>query len=312
MPPHWQFPLTPFLAGLQQQGVRVGTDTHIALQQLLRHLMQHYRFPEDIEAFGDYLVPLLVQDKDQQAAARALYKQWFGKTIQETPGKAQEQPDKPGKKQQEKQTPGEAGETPYDKSEPPQPDQHKSTEQVVVSLRHGQMPAQGLSFAVEQVPLQWTPQTLKALRQMRFTTELQAVDFDVEATIARATEQGGFARPVFRPRRRHVEYLFVIEQDSVRNHQARFIHELAAAMQDNNLDVLRYPCRTDPRILYSREHPRGISLSQVQARHNHAILLYFGNGMSWFHPSSLRLYYWTALFKGWHYRFWFPADSPDT
>ena len=270
---HTTYPLTGFLNMLKRRGFVVGTDTHIHIHFLL----QQFDLPDELDTVAGYLCPLVAQDKEQQHEFRALFNQMFGTQTIEKNAKM------PETKSTEKPKTGKTQEQSHTQRRKTVSERWRQTDEkkIVVNIDSGTLPAQGLSFSLEPQNLDFPFSIVKAFRQMRFMHDIQHADFDIEQTIHATLCNGGFATPVYKARRQHVEYLFIVQQDTHRSLMAQFIRQVYKTMRENNLNAVMYTYRTDPRVLYNPRHKNGILLTQVHALHAGSVLLFFGHAAIW-------------------------------
>jgi len=142
-------------------------------------------------------------------------------------------------------------------------------------------------------------------------SETNRMFFDVDTTIKRITQKGETAEPVYKHKRKHNDYLIIVEQDSYKNHYAQFIKTIYKTLLKNNIDVRLFTFNTDPRILYADTNNKKYTINQVFALYGNAVLLYFGSTSLWFNTQNFNIYKWTKILTRWQHRYWFPDSSPD-
>lgn len=100
--------------------------------------------------------------------------------------------------------------------------------------------------------------------------------------------------------------IVIVEQNSLRNHQAEFVKSMFS-----NMAINIYTYETDPRILFTNKSNKKTPLKQVLSLHTESVLLYFGSHKTWMNSQNLKIYEWTNIFKQCSSRYWFPIDAPE-
>lgn len=124
---------------------------------------------------------------------------------------------------------------------------------------------------------------------------------DVEGTIAATIEAVGY--PIFRYKRdsKAPEYLVLIDRASFRDHQAQLFDELAKALEQEAIFILRFFYDEDPRLC-SDETGEQIHLLELQRKYAGHRLLIFGNGERIVDPITGGLAPWSKVFSDWQDR----------
>jgi formylglycine-generating enzyme required for sulfatase activity len=163
---------------------------------------------------------------------------------------------------------------------------------------------------VQSTEIESDPVLLRVVRQLRYTEQTGRYSFDIEKTIHKTIHDGGMARPVFTPSRRHIEYLMLIDRHNSRDHRAHLHNNLYETLKANNIFVERFWFDNSPLLCRNHRHPGGIALSEILGIHEHAALLLFTDGLQCIDTEYVGMFAWTGIFKHWQHRYFFSSVPP--
>lgn len=127
-------------------------------------------------------------------------------------------------------------------------------------------------------------------------------DLDVPRSVQATAAAGGM--PAFRFRRHTLppEYLMLIDRQQGENHRARLCDLLYRGLRENEVEINRFFYDSEPRVLFNEEHPRGITLGELQQRHAQSRLILVGSGGQLLSPLDGRPASWTSQLSVWNHR----------
>lgn len=161
-------------------------------------------------------------------------------------------------------------------------------------------------------PSPFAPGALKEpARQLQRRETGEARVLAVEETISATIDARGYPTLRFRSLTRAPEYLVLIERSSHRDHQARLFNELAWALRQEDLPVVRFYFENDPRIV-TDEYSQRWRLSDLQSRYHTSRLLVFAQGNGFLHPVTGAPHPWVTRMHTWEKRAVLTAEPPAT
>ncbi len=138
-----------------------------------------------------------------------------------------------------------------------------------------------------------------------------ALRLDLPRTIRETAEKGGMSTFRFRPQTQPVDYLLLIDRQSVHNHRTQLFDAVFRALRDQELHIERFFYDSDIRVGFNEEHPDGMRLADISQRFGQARLIVVGTGLQITHPNTGRLESWTEVFKNWSARALFTPKPTD-
>ena len=122
---------------------------------------------------------------------------------------------------------------------------------------------------------------------------------DLHATIAATAEHGGMPEFRFRQQTRPVDYLMLIDRQSVYNHRAQLYDALYRAFREQEIEIARFFFDSDIRLCHNEEHPNGLRLTEIAQRYGDARLIVVGTGAQIISPINGQVESWASLFQTW-------------
>jgi len=141
-----------------------------------------------------------------------------------------------------------------------------------------------------------------ALQVMRRRMGADTFTLDLPRTIHATAERGGLPEFRFREHTQPVDYLLLIDRQSIQNHRARLFDTLYQAFREQEIEMARFFYDSDMRVCFNEEHAHGVGLQELQQRYGSARLLIIGTGAQLISPLSGKLAPWTSLFVAWKQR----------
>ncbi len=146
---------------------------------------------------------------------------------------------------------------------------------------------------------------------MRRRLQSEVYQLDIGQTIHRAIESGGFPEAFYyKPLTKPPEYLILIDLPAFRDHYARFSDHIAAALENEDVHVVRYFYENNPRICFQEHYQDRVYLYDLQAKYYDHRLIVFGNGEELFDPVSSEVEKWAELFHAWQERAILTPERP--
>ena len=294
------YPFDEFFAILQEQGFMFGVDTLETAHYLIIKAIES----GNLQRLDMWLCPVLAHSAEQQATFLELYKRLFIPFLQQQAEAASKKEQLP------------IPEAPIDAAttEPPfgqlQKEEKEENEKIVASLKARSSGSSMLERFVQTTEIESDPVLLRVVRQLRYTEHSGRYSFDIEKTIRKTIHEGGLAKPVFSPARRHVEYLMLIDRHNSRDHQAHLHNNLYETLKANNIFVERFYFGYSPLLCSNPRHPGGIALKEILSLHEHAVLLLFTDGLQCVDTRRSRVFAWTDIFKHWQRRYFYTSEPP--
>lgn len=126
--------------------------------------------------------------------------------------------------------------------------------------------------------------------------------FDSQRTIRATINNGG--RIVFRYRQptQANEYLLLIDTLTVNDHRAQLFNFIYQEFSNNEILIERFYYDGDLRLCWNEQHPKGLSIRELQYKFSNHRLLIVGTGDRLINPLSGQLERWTNIFEQWRNR----------
>jgi hypothetical protein len=155
------------------------------------------------------------------------------------------------------------------------------------------------------------PQLRRLVGGLRRPREQEAVELEVEKTVAATARAAGWFSPVFVPRRQMPEYVVLVSRRSAEDHQARWIDVMLQRIEQNGVVMTRYHFSDDPRVCRRADNPgMCYQLSELAVIHHAATLFLFTESAACFDPVSGRPTPWTETLRSWPRRVLFTPETP--
>ena len=295
------YPFDELLEILRQQGFAFGIDTYQTAHYVIMQAIEAGE-PEQLDL---WLCPVLAHYAEQQAAFFEIYKRLFIPFVEQQ----QELPAKKEKPEKSRDLSKAQQDNP-DTIAHPEAVQEEEQMITVASLKARSSASYTIDRFVATTPILSDHTLIKVVRQLRYTAHSGRYSFDIDRTIQKTTHNGGMAKPVYTPMRRHVEYLMLIDRYNLRDHQAHLHNNLYETLRENNIFVERFFFDNSPLVCRNHHHPGGISLTEILSLYEHAGLMIFTNGLQFIDTYYLKTYPWADIFRHWQHRYFFSSVSP--
>jgi len=294
------YPFDALFELLREQGFSFGVDTCETAHYVIMKAIES----GDLERLDMWLSPVLAHSAEQQAVFFEIYKRLFIPGFEKQPTVIDRKekspiPDSESDDAKKGSSPGQI-----------QKETMEEHEKIVASLKARSGGSCTIDRFVQSTEIESDPMLLRVVRQLRYTEQSGRYVFDIEKTIHKTIHDGGMARPVFTPSRRHVEYLMLIDRHNSRDHQAHLHNSLYETLKASNIFVDRFYFDHSPLHCRNHRHPGGIALSEILAIHEHAALLLFTDGLQCIDTGHESLFAWTGIFKHWQHRYFFSSVPP--
>ena len=303
LPEGFDYPIDVLFLELRRHGFSFSVDTSaIAL-----HLFMKAIESGELSSLDLWLCPLLAHTAEQQQLFHKLYNQLVIPILEAEEKNGMEK--MAGGRSPHQQS-GASG-TELSREKPPMPAKvSRDREKIVASLKARSENAYTIERFVQTTELVREPALLKVVRQLRCTERSGRYRFDIGRSIQTVIHDGGMARPVYMPERRHIEYLMLVDRQNSRDHQARLHDDLFEILKSNNIFVDRFYFDKSPLICFNHRYPGGITLTELQSLYEHAVLMLFADGLQFIDTRTVSRVAWSELFRNWERRYFFSSVSP--
>jgi len=294
------YPFDELFELLQDQGFSFGIDTIETAHYLIMKAIES----GELLRLDMWLCPVLAHSAEQQVLFSEIYKRLFVPFLLKLPEiveKEEKQPIQTGKSDTA---------TTVEPARQRQKEAEEENEKIVASLKARSSGSSMFERFVQTTEIESDPVLLRVVRQLRYTEYSGRYSFDIEKTIHKTIHEGGLAKPVFSPARRHVEYLMLIDRHNSRDHQAHLHNNLYETLKVNNIFVERFYFGYSPLHCSNDRHPGGIALKEILSLHEHAVLLLFTDGLQCVDTRRARLFAWSDLFTHWQRRYFYTSEPP--
>ncbi|MGF1534744.1 MAG: hypothetical protein ACFCUI_13660, partial [Bernardetiaceae bacterium] len=271
--------LTWLLERLRDEGLVIGLDTHLDVQQVLLRL----KGEPDVRVWQHSLAALLCKSRHERAVFDTLF-------VQAIQG---EQP-----QQEEKNTQKQAADShPTVAPHQPEPDREEMPSkpswwqrlrnwwdqlwQDPITRRVAQRSSgpRPKDYAVLRSPEPFAIQPNPAIHQLtarlRTRQPMGRPYLDVAQTVRQSIRRLGAFDPVYADRTRATTYLVLIEADHSQDHRAQLYDTFVAQLHERGIACTRYFFRGQPLQLHHPETHQHLSLAQVVQRHTGSICITF-------------------------------------
>ena len=148
-------------------------------------------------------------------------------------------------------------------------------------------------------PIEPDPEFYQAGQNLRMREPAASRDLDLDTSVDKTVQAGGYPQVAFQQRTRPPEYLVLIEQRSPRDHLARFYDHLIEQLRQQDLYIERYFYGQDPRLCWQERYQTEVHLEELHRRFPDHRLVIVGDAAAFFDPIHDELCSWTALLGKW-------------
>ena len=157
-----------------------------------------------------------------------------------------------------------------------------------------------------------TSEMRNAIRRFRRRAQATSKEMDVDRTLNKTVQQGGWLVPVYGSRQQSPEYIALINRISYSDHLYQLVDDMLAVLRHGNVHVSSYYFGADPQLCSTASlHARSITLSELAAQATGQRLLIFGDAQAVLNPISGRPAEWTRLLAAWPVRALFTPVPPS-
>jgi hypothetical protein len=151
-----------------------------------------------------------------------------------------------------------------------------------------------------KIPLFQSAAFVRAAHQLRLHEDRPGDHLDIDATLHKTLQNGGWMVPVKGTRKAAPEYLALIDRASFKDHQAELIDTMLDQLVQEGVYISRYYFEHEPLLCYALdddEHP--LSLAELGERYPHHRLLLFAEDKSFYDSFSGESAVWTRHLHAW-------------
>jgi WD40 repeat protein len=163
---------------------------------------------------------------------------------------------------------------------------------------------------LEKISIQGVEQNLfpplifnQIARGLKRRIRIPSQQLDVNKTIEATLKKGSWLSPVYGTYQTLVEYLFLVDSASFRDHQAQFVEEMINCLKKDGVLITVYFFEGDPRICFSKERnnsPR--KLQEIIHQYHDRCLIVVSDSDRFFSDISGELKPWVSQLKTWEKR----------
>ena len=163
---------------------------------------------------------------------------------------------------------------------------------------------------LEKISIQGVEQNLfpplifnQIARGLKRRVRIPSQQLDVNKTIETTLKKGSWLSPVYGTYQTLVEYLFLVDSASFRDHQAQFVEEMINCLKKDGVLITVYFFEGDPRICFSKERnnsPR--KLQEIIHQYHDRCLIVVSDSDRFFSDISGELEPWVSQLKTWEKR----------
>jgi hypothetical protein len=163
---------------------------------------------------------------------------------------------------------------------------------------------------LEKISIQGVEQNLfpplifnQIARGLKRRVRIPSQQLDVNKTIEATLKKGSWLSPVYGTYQRLVEYLFLVDSASFRDHQAQFVEEMINCLKKDGVLITVYFFEGDPRICFSKDRnnsPR--KLQEIIHQYHDRCLIVVSDSDRFFSDISGELEPWVSQLKTWEKR----------
>ncbi|MFK7904689.1 MAG: hypothetical protein AB8B69_06175, partial [Chitinophagales bacterium] len=151
----------------------------------------------------------------------------------------------------------------------------------------------------------------RTAKEMRVRVKGEYEVLNVDKSISATLESGGYPNFQYDTSSRPVEYLVLIEEQTPKDHQARFFDRLTQELKGQDVYIERYFYQNDPRHCWKIEYQIETNLQELAMRFPSHRLLVMGSGDAFLHPIKEHILAWTEQFAAWETRFLITPKPTD-
>ncbi len=142
----------------------------------------------------------------------------------------------------------------------------------------------------------------RTAKEMRVRVKGDYQVLNIDKSITATLESGGYLNFKYDNSTRPVEYLVLIEEQTPKDHQARFFDRLTEELAQQDVYIERYFYQNDPRHCWKVEYQVETNLQELAVTFPNHQLLIMGDGESFLDPLNERILAWTEQFSAWKIR----------
>ena len=173
----------------------------------------------------------------------------------------------------------------------------------VISKQRGNEPPFSIPIRIEHnQEIDLDHKFFRLLNLLRGRQESENKVLNIPRTIKSTIQKGGQWNFQYSMLNRPVDYLLLIDQNRVQNHESQLFEYLYQELERNEVYVERYFFDGDPQICWNEKYPSGIPLEQLAGKYPHSKLIVLSRGYGFIHPYNGYLEDWTKSFNSWKER----------
>lgn len=142
----------------------------------------------------------------------------------------------------------------------------------------------------------------EATKHLRTRQEADTLQLDIDNTIRATLEAGGYPIFEYRQTTKPPEYLVLIDEASNKDHLASFYDKMIGEMAQQDLFVVRYFFRDDPRLCWQKAYKTDTQIEDLYRRYPSHRLLIISDADFFLHPIHEQPKHWLPQLEKWEER----------
>ncbi|MEH2370172.1 hypothetical protein [Nostoc sp.] len=141
---------------------------------------------------------------------------------------------------------------------------------------------------------------LRIAQDLRRRIRVPSAELDINRTLEKSVQRGGWFTPVYSYRQVFPEYLVLIDRANYGDHQARFVEEMIDRLKLNEVFITGYYFDGDPRVCFPMtEKGPPCTLNEIATKYSEYRLIIFSDAQGLFSSRTGELERWSELFSSW-------------
>jgi ABC-type branched-subunit amino acid transport system substrate-binding protein len=138
------------------------------------------------------------------------------------------------------------------------------------------------------------------VKGLRYRIRIPSYELDMKKTIDATLQNEGWLLPVYESLQLPLEYLFLIDRVSIRDHQSKFIEGMIDVLKQDGVFITRYFFESSPNICFSEniETPPK-KLNEVIHQYHHHCVIVVADIDRFFNAINGELEFWVGQLKSW-------------
>jgi tetratricopeptide (TPR) repeat protein len=178
--------------------------------------------------------------------------------------------------------------------------QQKRKEEALANAKGGKGAPFNLVFSAQNQHIEVVQEIYEVSNALRQRQLADVLVLDISDTIYQTIRAGGMPKVSYRFLSEPTEYLALIDHTTRNDHRAQLFESWMDTMAMENVNVVKYFFRHDPRVCWGKDFPDGISIETLFQRYPEHRLMVMSNANYLLQPFRAELKDWAlTCFEGW-------------